>query len=122
MGEPAVRAVEGGRPPRGLDALNSRLDEVVTQIASLGSTQDSNHTTVLRKLDSLTEVVGSPGDGPYGERRPSGIFAHLAGHDRRIARGEQMWQRGLGFAMAAAPFAVALWWFAGDKLAKLFHG
>jgi hypothetical protein len=37
-------------------------------------------------------------------------------------RGERLWQRGMGFAMAAAPAAAALWWFAGDKLAKLFHG
>lgn len=128
MAEPAVRAVSGvervarARPAESLEAMNSRVDALVTQLATLGSTQDANHAAVLGKLDALTDVIGQPGDGPYGERRPSGIFAHLAGHDRRIARGEQMWQRGVGFAMAAIPAGGALWWFAGDKLAKLFHG
>lgn len=72
------------------------------------------------KLDALIGVVGKPGN-PEGGETPTGIFAHLNAHDRRLKKFERLWERGMGFAVGAGPLMVALWWLAGDKIAKLLH-
>lgn len=72
------------------------------------------------KLDALIGVVGKPGT-PDGGENPTGIFAHLNSHDRRLKKFERLWERGMGFAVGAGPLLVALWWLAGDKIAKLLH-
>lgn len=122
MGE-AARAVGPTRSVAKVRPLKPDLGHVLDVMQDLANEQarfaddQAKHGV---KLDDLIEVVGKPGT-PDGGQPATGIFAHLNAHDRRLKKFERLWERGMGFAVGAGPLLIALWWLAGDKIAKLLH-
>lgn len=87
-----------------------------------------DHAVIWNKLNAvhgeltvLTDTVGKPGTIDGGVPA-TGIFSHLNAHHTRIKAFERRWERGVGFAMAAAPSAALIWWLAGDRISAFFHG
>lgn len=72
------------------------------------------------KIDGLVKTVGEPGG--VDSSKATGVFAYLENHHLRLKKFEKLWERGMGFALGAGPLIIVIWWLAGDRVWKLFHG
>lgn len=126
----AVGAAKSFRP-NGARSIEQRLSSVEGDVATLKQTlADNRQAAALENKathDLLQEVLSSLGKPSNGPSQPaSGVYWAIEGVSTRLKPFEQRWEQVKGALTTAAvilgPTGALLWFVAGDRLSRLFHG